>query len=932
VVSTGTLDLYGNQIITGGNVGSEIILSGQNFITGALRRASDIAGSPYFNHWLVDFDGITTGLGLSGDQSDTLTGKIPIDAQVNVNYIRLRNVLNETHPSGIYFKVTQGAPIISDIIFSTGIADGKTLGPTVHKISGNNLSGVTGLYLFPKFSGFNLEGATNFLKPRSVAYDVETNRSVSFSVPSGLSGVDISGYVSTVLQSEFGTGLSENSLFIKYPPTISGYGPAAGFMGDPIYITGSGYFEDTTRLYFSGMGGGYLGRKIFADISGIKGDPKNEFQVLTGIVPGLSSEARFKIVIENGVDTFVTDSSFGFVGAPEIQSIFPESGRHGDVIVVSGTNVADIVELKHGIVPITDYEELNPAIPTGFRFTIPSRYEYLAYDPLYRNTNQRLNLQTSAGFSRSSGNFLTIPDDIVCSGFTPSFEQRGNTIILSGGNISLTTGVMFTGSTTNTTTTLKIRNDGFYSQFQNTGLDFPKTGLVVRVPYDADNGKLWLIGQYSRCQTEEEFSVGGSASLEAVFPTSGVVGDTIELRGIDLHKNQFFFAGYSSGSIDPENPILELEGGSWELSAIPTIDPIKPLTTRYLTEEDGEQYVELDFPNSTRKNSSLYIARKELADPGPTEISTLGASIASLPMISGISTSTCRVGDTIYISGLNVWNTLDNAVMISGTGLMAPHDSQLRQIEFLSKYNTKLGESVDTEAGEVNDGRTWLGLGDHWVPNDPRVLYGRGDLDEGLGRKYNEQVRQHIFRSGINTPTFTDDDPLKTGLWKLPITIGDGFVGTGFVFIPFYEDDMVKAHRRLVEDGPDSVTIDAGTFNGRLFQTYDLNGNGVIDPFMWSGQTTGTDYSYAGPNSDSFYTTWTGSETARRFQDIVFKKFPLIIQPEEIDLTGFDPISGIAGGEVTLRGIGMANINKGYFYKNWSRFEKNDPSNGTPWC
>ena len=84
--------------------------------------------------------------------------------------------------------------------------------------------------------------------------------------------------------------------------------------------------------------------------------------------------------------------------------------------------------------------------------------------------------------------------------------------------------------------------------------------------------------------------------------------------------------------------------------------------------------MELEFPNSTRKESNLYMARVELTDPEPTEIKTLGASITSLPIISGISTNTCRVGETIYISGLNVWNTLDNAVMISGTGLMAPHD------------------------------------------------------------------------------------------------------------------------------------------------------------------------------------------------------------------------------------------------------------------
>ena len=38
---------------------------------------------------------------------------------------------------------------------TSGIADGNPLGPTVHTVTGNNLSGVTGIYMFPEFSGFD---------------------------------------------------------------------------------------------------------------------------------------------------------------------------------------------------------------------------------------------------------------------------------------------------------------------------------------------------------------------------------------------------------------------------------------------------------------------------------------------------------------------------------------------------------------------------------------------------------------------------------------------------------------------------------------------------------------------------------------------------------------------------------------------------------
>ena len=51
-----------------------------------------------------------------------------------------------------------------------------------------------------------------------------------------------------------------------------------------------------------------------------------------------------------------------------------------------------------------------------------------------------------------------------------------------------------------------------------------------------------------------------------------------------------------------------------------------------------------------------------------------------------------------------------------------------------------------------------MGLGDHWIPNDPKDLLSQGDLDDGLGRQFNADVRQHIFASGLNTPVSSDGD------------------------------------------------------------------------------------------------------------------------------------------------------------------------------
>lgn len=908
---------------TSGKAGDSVILSGQNFITGALSRASDDAGSSYFNHWLVDFNGITTGFGLSGSAGNTLTGKVPENAEVKLNTIKLRNPINGLHPSGISFDVTQGAPSISDVTPSSGIGDGRPEGPTSHIITGNNLSGVTGIYFIPSGSGFNLSSATNFLNPRTITFTTESNQSLSFSLPTGLSGTYFSGYLSPVLQSRFGTGISPNSIFAKFPPTISGVNLGAAFVGETIIVTGRGFFPDTTNLYFSGLGSAQLGRKIFASISGIQGDPKTESQVLTGTVPGLSNSTRFKIVIENGAGTAVSDASFGFLGSPEIRSIFPESGHHGDTIVISGAGFKNISKIFHGTVPITSFQTLDNSSATGLSFVIPNALAYQAYDPFYKNIKNYIDVQTAGGFSTSTGKFLTIPDNIVCSGFYPSVAQRGTRIIISGANIILTTGVEFSGVVAGTRTVQPVTNDGFISKFFSTGSAVPKTGLSILIPSNAADGQVVLKGLYSQCQTADSLTVLGLTAFDTISPGSGIIGETIEIHGSDLHASQYFFKGYSSGTIRSSSP---LTSDGTDLNKSPTPVFLSPLATTYVTGQDGEKYVQLKLPNVVEDPAQIYFARRDLVSPLPQEISFLGTGVVPIAMISGLSTGRCNVGDTIYISGLNVWNTLENAVMISGTGIKAPHDTQLRRLEFLSQYNTKLGESISLEDGRVIPGRNWYGLGDHWIPNDPKDLYNSSDLNSNFGSKFNEQIRQHIFRSGVNTPTNTDTTP-KSGVWKIPITVGNNFIGTGFLIIPIAEPSLIAAHRRLVEAGPTSAQIPGneamGTFRGRAFTQYDLDGDSVIDPFMWSGQTTGTDFQYSGVSSyvpsggaaaTSFYSAWLDSETLKRFNDIAFLKYPLIVEPEIISITGFSPVSGIIGSSALVKGVGLGNVKKGYFY------------------
>ena len=83
--------------------------------------------------------------------------------------------------------------------------------------------------------------------------------------------------------------------------------------------------------------------------------------------------------------------------------------------------------------------------------------------------------------------------------------------------------------------------------------------------------------------------------------------------------------------------------------------------------------------------------------------------------------------------------------------------------------------------------------------------------------------------------------PSSLSFYVFPITIGDNFVGTGQLFFFLNETGLLHTYRsHVVEAGPDSA---AGQ-QGRLFSNIDVDSDGVVDPFFWSGKTTGTAYQH----------------------------------------------------------------------------------------
>jgi len=863
-----------------GYVGDQIILSGENIIPSAVSNNDGLFD--------VSFAGGITGFGLSG--ADVITGYVPNDAYSgSVNLVDLAGNL---HTGGVDFYLRVSSPYIDGLSPASGIPAGNRA-PTYYTVTGRDLVDVEGIYTFPKGHSFDISTTHNLLDPLTVSYTSLTNGALSISSPSG------TGYMDLVVKTAHGTGWKQGAYFAKYEPVISGFGPPSAELNSIIRITGSGYFTDDLKVYFSGAHANntFLNQKILAPISGIEGDPletSSEQQIISVHCPGMSSSCPYKVIVDNGVGLGTQSSdSFSFVGAPEITGFTPLSGNHGSQVLLGGESLAGITSVKHGQVAIDTWVSSNESNPTGLLVTIPPKSDYLALDAFYRNRNEIFTVSNSQGTAYSSNKFLVIPPDVVCSGFHPSTEQRGNYITITGGNVELVTGVHFSGDPLSTgIVTVRVDNRGTISRILPTGTETPKTGIRIRVPAGARDGALRLQTEYSSCETEDIFSIDLAPTNVFVYPGSGLYGDTITMSGEDLHgSNYYLYPAYTSGTLDMGNPV---DSGKNSLNFAPTLDYKSPDNVQYLVSPEGVNYVTFDIPRGLGDKASIYAVSQGVSTPQQKDYKIAAfEALTIFPTILGISHNQIRVGDTLYVTGINAFNTFENAIGISGTGLGASHDpGNLKQLEFLSKYNTKIDHySDDSEASYFN-------LGDYFLPNDPALIVSKGD---GEAFQYNADIRNHYFRSGL-----VNSD--VTGVFVLPIQIGPNFVGTGHVFSFLNEPELLKNYRQnIVTPGPDSFTYQGKLYEGRFFNQYDFNGDGIVtqhDHVVWSGATKDTDYH----NSGAFYSGFTGSYTMQRWEDVRYKTHTLEVLPEIIELNGINPLSGFRSEKVSIRGSGLTNV------------------------
>ncbi|WKV12688.1 BspA family leucine-rich repeat surface protein [Marivirga harenae] len=332
-------------------------------------------------------------------------------------------------------------------------------------------------------SGTNLTGATavTFGGTAAASFSVNSDTEISAVVANGTSG-------NIEITTPGGTASIINFIFIA-APTISSFSPLTAAQGETISITGTN-FTGTTEVKFGGtptssfsvvsateitavVGNGSSGNIEVTTAGGTFSVPNFIFIPAPGIdsfSPGSAGQGEtvtitgtnftgttevnfggtpatsFSVVSATEITAVVANGSSGnievttaggtfsvpnfiFIPAPGIDSFSPSSAGQGETVTITGTNFTGTTEVNFGGTPATS-------------FSVVSATEITAVVANGSSGNIEV---TNVGGTFSVPNFIFIPAPGIDS-FSPLTAAQGETVTISGANLTGATAVTFGGT------------------------------------------------------------------------------------------------------------------------------------------------------------------------------------------------------------------------------------------------------------------------------------------------------------------------------------------------------------------------------------------------------------------------------------------------------------------------------------------------------
>ncbi|MBI5216521.1 MAG: IPT/TIG domain-containing protein [Ignavibacteriae bacterium] len=315
-------------------------------------------------------------------------------------------------------------------------------------------------------NGTGFTGATSVLfNGVSASFTVNSDIDISATVPNNAT----TGTVSVTTPS--GTGTSSTNFTVL--PTILSFTPAGGVVGSSVTITGTA-FTGATAVAFNGVNASYT---------------VNSYSQITATVPSGATTGTITVTTAAGTATSATNFSVG----PNITSFSPTSGVVGDVVTILGTNFTGATDVAFDgtsavAFTVVSSTQIDATVPTGA-------------------TTGLIEVTTPDGNDFSATNFSVTPE---ITSFTPSTEQVGMPVVLTGTSFTGATSVTFNGTSASFTVDSDVQ-------------------ITATVPNGTTDGVIAVTTPSGTGTSTTSFGI--EPDVTGFAPSSGIAGTSVVITG-----------------------------------------------------------------------------------------------------------------------------------------------------------------------------------------------------------------------------------------------------------------------------------------------------------------------------------------------------------------------------------------------------------------
>jgi IPT/TIG domain len=408
-----------------------------------------LTGSRFTGATAVKFNG-TAAATFNVDTDAQITVTVPAGATTGK--------ISVTNPTATGTSATDFTVIVTPSITSFTPSNGA-IGSTV-TLTGSHFTGAT---------------AVNFNGTAATTLTVNLDTQITVTVPAGATTGRIT------VTNPAGTGTSATDYSVVITPSITSFTPTSDVVGASVTLTGS-HFNGATAVKFNGTA---------AATFNVATDTQITVTVPAGATTG-------KISVTNPTATGTSATDFTVIVTPSITSFAPASGPEDSPVTLTGTGFTGTTAVNFNGTAAT---ALTVNSDTKITVTVPTGA-----------TTGKITVTNPAGTGTSATDFAVILAPIISS-FTPTSEQVGASIVLTGSRFTGATSVKFNGTPA---TTFAVNTDA---------------KITVSVPAGATTGKITVTNAAETGTSTTDFTVIVMPAITSFTPSNDVVGASVTLAG-----------------------------------------------------------------------------------------------------------------------------------------------------------------------------------------------------------------------------------------------------------------------------------------------------------------------------------------------------------------------------------------------------------------